>query len=75
MTPLADIDRSTKENKVQQLDKESGVPVWTVDVMDFDPEARERTLLRMKIARFSVVLVCVAAGRSALSLDFRTKVR
>jgi len=43
VTPLVDFDRSTKESKVQQLDKESGVPVWTVDVMDFDPDARERT--------------------------------
>ena len=39
--PLVDFDRSTKENKVQQLDKESHIPVWTVDVMDFDPETRE----------------------------------
>lgn len=43
VTQLVDFDRSTKETKVQLLDKESGVPVWTVDVMDFDPEARERT--------------------------------
>ena len=43
VVPLVDFDRSTKESKVQQLDKESGLPVWTVDVMDFDPEARERT--------------------------------
>lgn len=43
VTQLVDFDRSSKEVKVQQLDKESGVPVWTVDVMDFDPDARERT--------------------------------
>ena len=43
VTALIDFDRSSKENKVQQLDKDSGLPVWTVDVMDFDPEARERT--------------------------------
>ena len=43
VVPLVDFDRSTKESKVQQRDKESGLPVWTVDVMDFDPEARERT--------------------------------
>ena len=43
VVPLVDFDRSTKESKVQQLDKESGLPVWTVDVMDFDPDARERT--------------------------------
>ncbi|WP_243831989.1 hypothetical protein [Naumannella halotolerans] len=43
-----DFDRSTKENSVQQLDKDSGKPIWIVDVMDFDPEARERTV-RVKI--------------------------
>lgn len=38
-----DFDRSTRENRVQARDKDTGVPVWTVDVMDFDEEARERT--------------------------------
>ena len=47
--PLADFDASTKENRVQARDKESGLPVWTVDVMDFDPDARERTF-KIKIA-------------------------
>lgn len=45
----SDFDKSTRENKVQSLDRDSGLPVWVVDVMDFDPEARERTL-RVKIA-------------------------
>ena len=40
VTALVDFDRSTKETRVQQLDKESGQLVWVVDVMDFDPEAR-----------------------------------
>jgi hypothetical protein len=47
--PLVDFDRSIKDNRVQQLDKESGLPIWVVDVMDFDPEARERTF-KVKIA-------------------------
>ena len=38
-----DFDASTKENRVQARDKVTGLPVWVVDVMDFDPEARERT--------------------------------
>ena len=49
VTPLADFDASTKENRVQARDKETGLPVWTVDVIDFDPEARERTF-KVKIA-------------------------
>ncbi|WP_228266023.1 hypothetical protein [Microlunatus elymi] len=46
---MADFDRSSRENRVQATDKDSGLPVWVVDVMDFDPEARERTF-RVKVA-------------------------
>lgn len=49
VTPVVDFDRSTRESRVQALDKETGLPLWQVDAMDFDPEARERTL-KVKIA-------------------------
>jgi hypothetical protein len=49
VTALADFDASTKEKRVQARDKETGLPLWTVDVMDFDPEARER-MFKVKIA-------------------------
>lgn len=49
VTALADFDASTRENRVQARDKESGLPMWSVDVMDFDPDARERTF-KVKIA-------------------------
>ena len=49
VTASDDFDASTKERRVQARDKESGLPLWQVDVMDFDPEARERTF-RVKIA-------------------------
>jgi len=45
---MADFDRSTADNRVQARDKDTGQPVWVVDVMDFDPDARERTF-RVKI--------------------------
>ena len=47
--PMRDFDASTAERPVQARDKDSGLPVWTVDVMDFDPEARERQF-KVKIA-------------------------
>jgi hypothetical protein len=37
VSALADFDASTKENRVQARDKEAGLPLWTVEVMDFDP--------------------------------------
>jgi hypothetical protein len=45
----ADFDASTKENRVQARDKDSGLPLWVVEVMDFDPEARER-MFKVKVA-------------------------
>ena len=59
---LVDFDKSTRENRVQALDKESGLPVWTVDVMDFDPEARERTFKVKISAREVPVLPPAVAG-------------
>lgn len=49
VSPMADFDRSTREKRVQQRDRDTGLPVWRIDVMDFDPDARERTF-KVKIA-------------------------
>lgn len=49
VAPMADFDASTKEHRVQARDKDSGLPLWSVEVMDFDPEARERTF-KVKVA-------------------------
>ena len=46
--PMRDFDRSTREQAVQAVDRETGVLLWTVDVIDADPEARERTV-RVKL--------------------------
>ena len=47
---MRDFDRSTKDQAVQAVDRDTGVLVWTVDVVDADPEARERTV-RVQAAR------------------------
>jgi hypothetical protein len=41
VTALRDFDRSTAERPVQAVDEDSGLLVWTVDVVDADPEARK----------------------------------
>jgi len=46
---MRDFDRSTREQAVQAVDRDTGELVWTVDVVDADPEARERTV-RVKIS-------------------------
>jgi hypothetical protein len=45
---MRDFDRSTKDQAVQAIDRETGELVWTVDVIDADPEARDRTI-RVKL--------------------------
>jgi hypothetical protein len=39
-----DFERSTREQAIQEVDRESGMPMWTVEVVDADPEAREKTV-------------------------------
>jgi hypothetical protein len=46
--PMRDFDRSTRDQAVQAVDRDTGVLVWTVDVIDADPNARERTV-RVKL--------------------------
>ena len=46
---LDDFEASSKENRVQARDKDTGLPMWSVEVLDFDPNAREKTF-RVKIA-------------------------
>ena len=38
---VRDFDRSTKDKPVYATDDDSGLSVWSVDVMDGDPEARK----------------------------------
>ena len=47
--PLADFDKSSRDNRVQARDKDSGLPLWQVEVLDFDQQAREKTF-KVKIA-------------------------
>ena len=39
VTPVSDFERSTRDNKVQQVDVDTGLPIWQVDVLDMDPNA------------------------------------
>ena len=46
--PMRDFDRSTKDQAIQAVDRDTGELVWTVDVIDADPETRDRTV-RIKL--------------------------
>ncbi|MGH3503672.1 MAG: plasmid replication, integration and excision activator [Nocardioidaceae bacterium] len=40
--PARDFEKSTRENPVQAMDEDTDLPVWQVDVMDADPDARKQ---------------------------------
>ena len=46
---VRDFDRSTPDRPVQQADKETGLPLWVVEVIDAQENARQRTV-KVKIA-------------------------
>ena len=43
-----DFNASTRENPVQARDKDTGLPMWLIEVIDFDPHARTKTY-RVKV--------------------------
>jgi hypothetical protein len=47
--PVRDFDRSQGDRFVQQADKATGAPLWVVEVIDADPQARARTV-KVKVA-------------------------
>src|SRR5487761_1700116 len=47
--PVRDFEASKGGRFVQSKDKASGLPLWQVDVIDADPQARDKTV-RVKVA-------------------------
>jgi hypothetical protein len=61
--PVRDFDASKAGGRfVQSKDKQSGLPLWVVDVIDGDPAARDKTA-RVKIAAADQPTLPAAAGR------------
>jgi hypothetical protein len=46
---VRDFERSRKDEVIQQTDKDSGLPLWVVEVIDAQEDARQRTV-KVKIA-------------------------
>ncbi len=70
--PVRDFDKSTPGRPVQQLDKESGLPVWSVSVLDADPAARrtEKTVTVKIAAAHQPVPPEAAAGLPFRPVEF-----
>jgi hypothetical protein len=67
---VRDFDRSTADRPVQQADKITGLPLWVVEVIDANPEARSR-MVKVKIAaQYQPVLPDPAAGSPFTAVEF-----
>lgn len=64
VTEVKDFDRSTKERPVFATDEETGLPIWSVDVMDGDLEARkaDKTVSVKILAKVKPVLPSPTPG-------------
>ena len=67
---VRDFDRSTPDRAVQQVDKDSGLPLWVVEVIDADEQARQRTVKVKVAATVQPVLPSAAAGSPFTAVEF-----
>ena len=67
---VRDFERSSGDRVVQQADKHSGLPLWVVEVIDADPEARQRTVKVKITAQFQPVLPDPVAGSPFTPVEF-----
>src|SRR6516225_8189552 len=67
---VRDFDRSQGDRVVQQTDKVSGLPLWVVEVIDADPEARQRTVKVKVAAQYQPVLPDAPAGSPFIPVEF-----
>lgn len=70
--PVRDYDRSTKDSVVQATDPDTGLLVWSIDVVDGDPEARKsnRTMTVKISARVQPVLPASLDGLPFTPVEF-----
>ena len=67
---VRDFDRSSGDRVVQQTDKHSGLPLWVVEVIDADPEARQRTVKVKVAAEYQPVLPSPVPGSPFTAVEF-----
>ena len=67
---VRDFDRSSADRIIQQADKTTGLPVWVIEVIDADPEARQRTVKVKVAAQYQPVLPDAPAGSPFIPVEF-----
>jgi len=68
--PVRDFDRSQGDRFVQQADKTTGAPLWAVEVIDADPQARARTVKIKVISPHQPVLPPATGGAPFVPVEF-----
>jgi hypothetical protein len=67
---VRDFDRSTADRVVQQADKDSGLPLWVVEVIDAQEDARQRTVKVKVAAQVQPVLPPPVPGSPFTAVEF-----
>ena len=67
---VRDFDRSTADRPVQQADKETGLPLWVVEVIDAQENARQRTVKVKIVAQVQPVLPSQPPGSPFTPVEF-----
>ena len=67
---VRDYDRSTPDRAVQQAAKDSGLPLWAVEVIDVQENARQRTVKVKVAAQVQPVLPPPAPGSPFTGVEF-----
>ena len=63
VTPMIDFDKSSGDNRVQATDRDTGSPMWQVEVLDGDPAAPKRS--RTVTVKFAAQSQPVAPANSS----------
>ena len=67
---VRDYDRSTADRVVQQADKDSGLPLWVVEVIDAQESARQRMVKVKVAAQVQPVLPPPPPGAPFIAVEF-----
>jgi hypothetical protein len=67
---VRDFDRSSGDRIIQQADKHTGLPLWVIEVINPDPETRQRTAKVKVAAAYQPVLPDAPAGSPFTPVEF-----
>jgi len=68
--PVRDFEASKGDRFVQSKDKASGLPLWVIDVIDADPQARNKTMPVKIAAPDQPVLPATSAAVPFIPVEF-----